>query len=193
MYIHICSTGRRRVIGFLILIGHFPPKSPVISGTFAENDLQLEVSSPLCSCQSMCVCVCVTWLIHICVCVCVIWLIHMCVCVCQTCLLIHACVCIRVAWLIEYRVRDSSDVFDIMQGNNNHLPMCVVINMKSSWRISHWNIEFVAHCVTYRDSIDVFDMMQGNYNHLPMCVVINRKSSWLVPHWNFEFVAHWVT
>jgi len=38
------TTGWPRPIGYLICIGHFPKKSPIIGGSSAENDLQSKAS-----------------------------------------------------------------------------------------------------------------------------------------------------
>jgi len=45
------DTGWQRPIGYLIFTGHFLPKKPRISGSFAENELQLKAS---CASTSLC-------------------------------------------------------------------------------------------------------------------------------------------
>jgi len=40
----VCFTGWRRPTGFLIFIGHFPQKNPIICGLFAKNDLHFKTS-----------------------------------------------------------------------------------------------------------------------------------------------------
>jgi len=46
------TTGRRRPIRCLILISHFPPNSPIISGSFAKRDLK-RVYVCRCECMSI--------------------------------------------------------------------------------------------------------------------------------------------
>ena len=48
---HTSGTGRQRLIGCLICMDHFPQKSPIISGEFAESDARDKASHgslPLC-------------------------------------------------------------------------------------------------------------------------------------------------
>ena len=39
-YVDKVAIGWRRPLGYLIFIGHFPQKSPIIDGSFAENDCE---------------------------------------------------------------------------------------------------------------------------------------------------------
>ena len=61
LYIYVCicvcvsacrsTAGRRKPIRCLILISHFPPNSPIISGSFAKRDLK-RVYACRCECMS---------------------------------------------------------------------------------------------------------------------------------------------
>ena len=89
----------RRFIECLIFIGHFLQKSPIISDSFAKNDLQLKPSyesSPPCTgslnnfgnidyvreCLCVLLCICVRVCVSMCVCVCVCVCVRVCMCAC---------------------------------------------------------------------------------------------------------------
>jgi len=86
-------TGWRRCIGCLIVTGHLPQTSPIISGSFAKGDLQPEASyasSPLCSFSPSIPLIWCRWiLLCVCMCVCV----RACVCACE-CVCVCVCVCV---------------------------------------------------------------------------------------------------
>ena len=56
VYMHM-YIGWRRCIGCFIFIGHFPQNCPIIDGSFAERDLQLQASY---GSSTPCMCKCLT-------------------------------------------------------------------------------------------------------------------------------------
>jgi len=57
----MCDTGWQRCTGCLIFIGRFPQKSPIISGSFAERDVQLKA---FCASSPPCITGPIGWRIH---------------------------------------------------------------------------------------------------------------------------------